>query len=635
MGLIRKGRTAVVAALVAGSGMGLVIAQPIQPAQAATGSTVQVTNVGTIPGTGSSRVVASCPSGTFAVGGGVDPGNTEMYIVSDGPTAGGKGLDAFRTGPMPTPDGWEAAAFNFGDTPEPLTVTAICEPATGGNIAPVTVATTVKTSTTEDRTPIGESDVGVTDPATAACPGSDEALSGGVDVDAQTIPEEHIVNSGTPDTGTPVSWAAQIAIAGDVPSLGYVVGALCTDPSEGKPGLPALGVPSVFSSDETAAPGPSPLTSPACPAGSEAVGGGAIGPPLVVELDALTPLQAGGGLPSTTPAGTYPAATQWLAKVIDNSDAPVTVTVSVVCVPPPPNAGGGNSRTVTRLAGASRDATAVAVSQNLFPSAGIAKAVVLSRDDSFADALAGTPLAVHAHGPLLLTPPAALDPGTQQEIERVLPAGGTVFLLGGTGAISQAVADTLTGLGFKVTRIAGADRFDTAVQIAQQLGNPATVIEATGMNFPDALAAGAAAAAAGDALLLTNDTTQASETAAYLAAHPADNRIAVGGQAAAADPGATPIVGVDRYDTAAKVATILFNPAPTTFGAALGTNFPDALAGGARSGFMGEPLLLVTTSAPLPSETAAYLSKVNPRSGVLYGGPGAVDDSTLTALETA
>jgi putative cell wall-binding protein len=599
---------------------------------------VQVTNVGTILNNRSGQVVASCPAGTFAVGGGVDL-KAPMWLVSDGPTAGGQGLDAFRTGPMPAPDGWEAVGWNISpDTPAALTVTAICEPSSGGNIAPVTVVTTVETSAVADRA-AGEGaarDYGETDDTTASCPGSDEALSGGVDVDSPvTTDDAFIINSGPASEGTPVSWSAQLAIGANTPSLGYVVGVLCTDPSEGKPGLPALGIPRLYSSDESAAVGIFNLTSPACPTGSEAVGGGAVAPTDDLVLLALTPLQASGARPSATPAGTYPAATQWSAVEENAANSPETVTVSVICVPPPPNAGVGNSRTVTRLAGASRDATAVAVSENLFPSAGIAKAVVLSRDDSFADALAGTPLAVHAHGPLLLTPPAALDPGTQQEIERVLPAGGTVFLLGGTGAISQAVADTLTGLGFNVTRIAGADRFDTAVQIAQQLGNPATVIEATGMNFPDALAAGAAAAAAGDALLLTNDTTQASETAAYLAAHPNDNRIAVGGQAAAADPGATPIVGVDRYDTAAKVATLLFNPAPTTFGAALGTNFPDALAGGARSGFMGEPLLLVTTSAPLPSETADYLSKVNPRSGVLYGGPGAVDDSTLTALETA
>jgi hypothetical protein len=115
MGVIRRGSTAVASALVVGSGVGLVVAQPAPPAQAATGSTVQVTNVGTIPNDGTGRVVASCPSGTFAVGGGVDTGSNDPPIVSDGPTAGGLRLDAFRTGPMPTPDGWEAIAATPGE----------------------------------------------------------------------------------------------------------------------------------------------------------------------------------------------------------------------------------------------------------------------------------------------------------------------------------------------------------------------------------------------------------------------------------------------------------------------------------------------------------------------------------------
>src|SRR5579862_4686221 len=63
---------------------------------------------------------------------------------------------------------------------------------------------------------------------------------------------------------------------------------------------------------------------------------------------------------------------------------------------------------LTRVAGANRDLTAVASSQASFPTAGSAKAVVLASDGAFADALAGTPLAVQKGGPLLLTPSAGL-----------------------------------------------------------------------------------------------------------------------------------------------------------------------------------------------------------------------------------
>ena len=47
----------------------------------------------------------------------------------------------------------------------------------------------------------------------------------------------------------------------------------------------------------------------------------------------------------------------------------------------------------------------------------------------FADAPAGVPLAACKQGPLLLTDPTALTKTTENEIKRVLPAGGTVYAL--------------------------------------------------------------------------------------------------------------------------------------------------------------------------------------------------------------
>ena len=146
-----------------------------------------------------------------------------------------------------------------------------------------------------------------------------------------------------------------------------------------------------------------------------------------------------------------------------------------------------------RVAGADRGATSVAASQTGFPAAHSASTVVLARSDTFADALSGTPLAVSKRGPLLLTSSTALSTATRQ-MQRVLPVGGTVYLLGGNSALSPAVASSVTALGFPIVRISGPDRFAPPAQVAGVLGNPATVFEADGTNFPDALSAGTAAA---------------------------------------------------------------------------------------------------------------------------------------------
>jgi hypothetical protein len=287
--------------------------------------------------------------------------------------------------------------------------------------------------------------------------------------------------------------------------------------------------------------------------------------------------------------------------------------------------------------------TSIAISMAEFPTAGTAGAVVLVRDDFFSDGLAGGPLAAAVNGPLLLTEGAGesanLDPRTQAEIQRVLPIGGTVYVLGGDLALSANIDTTLVGLGDKVVREAGSDEFATAVDIANQLGNPSTIFEATGLSFYDALSAVPAAIKSGAAILLTNGSAQAPETATYLAAHTGDTRYAIGGPLAAygADPSATPIYGQDLFNTSAAVATQFF-PNASIFGAATAADFPDALGGGvfmATGGRMG-PLLLVNQNTPLPVEIIPYLASLAVGSqGYVFGGPLAVSAAVLAALQAA
>jgi Peptidase A4 family/ell wall binding domain 2 (CWB2) len=300
--------------------------------------------------------------------------------------------------------------------------------------------------------------------------------------------------------------------------------------------------------------------------------------------------------------------------------------------------------TVQRIYGTDAIGTSIAVSQAEFPTAGSAKTVVLARSDFFSDALAGGPLAAKLGGPLLITPPASvsstLDPRVLTEIERVLPAGGTVYILGGDAALSPGIDSELEGHGYSTQRVAGSDEYATAIDIAEQLGNPSTVFEATGLDFPDALSAVPAAIEKGGAILLTDGSTQDPETASYLSAHPGDTRYAIGGPLAAygADPTAIPVYGQDLYGTSAAVAGTFF-PTPTVFGAATGSTFSDALSGGVFVGTRSSPgpILLVEPSGPLPSSINTYLVDAAPTltQGYLFGGPVAVDEGVLSELQSA
>ncbi|HET6793352.1 MAG TPA: cell wall-binding repeat-containing protein [Acidimicrobiales bacterium] len=284
-----------------------------------------------------------------------------------------------------------------------------------------------------------------------------------------------------------------------------------------------------------------------------------------------------------------------------------------------------------RVAGTDRVQTAVSAS---FFADGRADAVVLARSDDFADALAGAPLAVDKHAPLLLTGSRSLDPSTLAEIRRVLAPGGTVYLLGGSGALSDDVESELDTDGIATIRYGGQDRFQTSLDILREgLGQVSTVLLATGAGFADALSAGAAAAAHRDGLLLTDGSRLPPATAGYLAAHPDVQTFAIGAPAARAAPAAVPVVGVDRYDTSARVATSFFS-GPVVVGVATGLAFPDALAGSVTVGSARGPVLL-TDPATLPPPVADYLRTLPSATVLLFGGSAAVGPAVARSVAAA
>jgi putative cell wall-binding protein len=97
---------------------------------------------------------------------------------------------------------------------------------------------------------------------------------------------------------------------------------------------------------------------------------------------------------------------------------------------------------VVRVYGADRYATSVAVSEATYPS-GVATLYV-ANGATFPDGLAAGAAAARAGGPLLLVRTAALPDDVADDIRRLNPAA--VVILGGSGAISEAVRSQIEGL---------------------------------------------------------------------------------------------------------------------------------------------------------------------------------------------
>ncbi|MCI2238217.1 cell wall-binding repeat-containing protein [Paenibacillus sp. TRM 82003] len=320
--------------------------------------------------------------------------------------------------------------------------------------------------------------------------------------------------------------------------------------------------------------------------------------------------------------------------------------------------------TVSRISGADRIATAVQAARSF--SGQKADAVVLARADSFADSLAAAPLASDAGGPLLLTPSGGLDATVADTVRDVLAPGGTVYLLGGTSALSGAVEQSVRSLGVAgtVRRVAGTDRFGTAVEVAKLLPEATSVSVVTGWNFPDGLAAGALMGVVDSEtehsvglVLLSDGNELGATTAGYLGTRNFATKIAIGGPAAVAvsgQAGWAPIAGADRYDTSARLARQFtsngfFEDATTIVGIATGEGWADALSGSALLAYGGGPLLL-TQPGQLPGVTATALRDLqadaratqddqgNPLevgTALVFGGTNAVQDAVLTEIRDA
>ena len=183
--------------------------------------------------------------------------------------------------------------------------------------------------------------------------------------------------------------------------------------------------------------------------------------------------------------------------------------------------------TVVRWAGSNRYETAATISARTF-AAGV-PVVYLATADTFPDALSGGAVAGKMAGPILLVTRDAVPAATAAELSRLKPA--RIVVLGGTSVVSEGVrlaVDRYTS--GPVSRIAGADRYSTSVQISKSAyGSSESVFIATGTNFPDGLAGGPVAALLPGPLLLVSPTQLPSVVRAELQRLGPDRVFVLGG----------------------------------------------------------------------------------------------------------
>ena len=298
-----------------------------------------------------------------------------------------------------------------------------------------------------------------------------------------------------------------------------------------------------------------------------------------------------------------------------------------------------------RLYGETRVDTALALAKATYPNP--VKNVILATAGNYPDALAGSVLAYQQKAPILLVG------NTQADLDKILAylkdnldPNGTVFVLGGTAAVSDNVVEQVQAAGFKnFVRLGGFDRYETDVKIVDYLqvkeGTP--VVIAYGENYPDALAVSSAAAINQYPILLAGKHGLADSVKTELkklkpvkvyiiggtGVISTDVENLIAGLTALDSKSIIRIGGFDRYETSLKVAQY-FSFSGKNLCIATGQNFPDALAGSIYAATYNAPILLADGN--LTDAEKEHIRNSTFLAATIFGGTGAVEESILNEV---
>lgn len=288
-----------------------------------------------------------------------------------------------------------------------------------------------------------------------------------------------------------------------------------------------------------------------------------------------------------------------------------------------------------RIYGPNRYDTSVDTADALKKSLNISKFdnIIIADGRGYADALAGAYLAKVKNAPILVVgDDAASQKLIREYIASNLKTGGTVYILGGTGAVSEKFERSLNTAAYKVKRLGGKDRYKTNLMILSEAGVAnEDILICSGLSFADSLSA----SAVGKPILLVGDKLN-SEQITYLKTLSKRTYYIIGGTGAVSSTverelegyGPTQRVsGANRYSTSVEVANTFFGKDCTAAVLAYGLNFPDGLSGGPLAMSLEGPLILVTSTDI--TSAAGYVKNSAVNKLVTLGGPTLISDKAV------
>ena len=166
---------------------------------------------------------------------------------------------------------------------------------------------------------------------------------------------------------------------------------------------------------------------------------------------------------------------------------------------------------ITRLSGSNRYETSVTIANYIHSNFNTGSEIVITSGLGFADALSIAPIAAKKGMPIILSSKDTLSDTTKTYLsEKKITKS---YVVGGLGVISDSLLSKFPGS----ERIAGADRYDTNIDVINHFGeyDYTNVYTASGENFPDALS-GAAVAAKNSSFIVLTPKTPGNKTKGFL-----------------------------------------------------------------------------------------------------------------------
>lgn len=292
-----------------------------------------------------------------------------------------------------------------------------------------------------------------------------------------------------------------------------------------------------------------------------------------------------------------------------------------------------SSANFIQISGSDRISTSIELSKHSYPAT--SSSVVIASGELFPDALAGGTLSAVVDGPLLLTKKDNLPSNVKAELDRLKPK--SIYILGGKNTISSNVEKQIKDTFDNVYRIDGTDRYETSIKIAEKVRSMAKDSKKTvfvnGINFADALSAGALGAKLKAPLILTNGKNLPSSVEKVADKNDKANNIIVGGQNSVniSDLMAERVSGADRYETSANLANKYFAKAENV-ALASGQDYPDGLSSISLYKKYQMPILL-TEKVKLPASISKYMKDNESKLAVVVGGNNSISDNVRVEVK--